>query len=113
MKTPIAGFLLCLAVVQFTIMSSGCAGGESRRDAAGRFTVERVSSSVIQVIGYDFSSSTLYIKFNTGHEYVYAGVPYPLYLKFRDASSKGQFFNHAIKNRYPFRCVSPRGMTVK
>ena len=41
--------------------------------------------------------------FISGRVYVYAEVPKTIYDTFCNASSRGSFFNAAIRGRYPFR----------
>ena len=89
------------------VMAGGC-GRNTVKNVAGRFTVEHVSSSVIDTIGYDKASNRLYVRFNSGWEYVYPGVPRQVYAAFREAPSKGQFFNYVIKDRFPAWRLPPQ-----
>lgn len=59
-----------------------------------------VSSSSISSVGYDSSSSVLEVEFANGSVYQYFGVPQNVFDDFMNASSKGQFFNFNIKDRY-------------
>ena len=61
-----------------------------------------VSSSDIRSIGYDPASCTLEIEFHGGRVYRYASVPEPVYNQLLAASSKGQFFDRAVKHAYRF-----------
>jgi hypothetical protein len=60
-------------------------------------------STAIEHIGYDETARELYVAFVGGGAYTYYHVPKQVYLGFRAASSKGQFFNAWIKDRYDFR----------
>lgn len=64
-----------------------------------------VSSSNLQSVGYDRDSSILEVKFHNGHVYQYRGVPSLVYASLMNASSKGQFFNGHIRDRYPYRKI--------
>jgi len=61
---------------------------------------QRVSSSNVLSIGYDASSSTLEVEFNSGSIYQYSGVPEAVYTALMCASSKGSYLNNHIKDRY-------------
>jgi hypothetical protein len=61
---------------------------------------QRVSSSDLSSIGYDISSQTLEIEFNSGAIYDYFNVPPPIYQGLMSAQSHGRYFNAYIKDRY-------------
>ena len=60
-------------------------------------------STAIEHIGYDEAAHELHVTFVGGSAYTYYHVPKPVHTAFRDAFSKGQFFNLWIKDRYDFR----------
>jgi KTSC domain len=60
-------------------------------------------STSIEHIGYDESASELHVTFVGGGTYTYYWVPKQVYSAFRNAKSRGQFFNLYIKDRYDFR----------
>lgn len=60
-------------------------------------------STVIAAIDYAPQCRELTISFRSGRVYVYFGVPPATVEAFRRATSKGSFFNRAIRDRYPFR----------
>ena len=66
---------------------------------------ETVNSSNLRSVGYDRSTQTLEVEFNSGGIYQYSQVPENIYNGLMDASSHGRYFNHAIKNKYPTRRV--------
>jgi hypothetical protein len=66
----------------------------------------RVLSSVISQAEYDPSSCTLVIRFVTGRRYRYANVPPELYEAFKNAPSKGAFFNIYIRDNFAYREVT-------
>jgi len=61
-----------------------------------------VSSSNISSIGYDAGSSTLYMTFHHGGDYMYSGVPANVYNELMSAPSHGKYFAAHIKNNYPY-----------
>jgi lysyl-tRNA synthetase class 2 len=64
-----------------------------------------VNSSAIKLINYNDAARELYVTFRETGKYAYRGVPRSTYEAFRSAPSKGQFFSHFIRDRYPFvRC---------
>jgi hypothetical protein len=60
------------------------------------------SSTTVAAIGYDDDTETLEIKFVAGTVYRYRGVSQDVFEDFRQAPSKGAFFNRHIKDAYPF-----------
>lgn len=62
----------------------------------------KVSSSNLASIGYDSSSNTLQIEFNSGTIYNYSNVPEIIYDELMSASSHGKYFHANI--RTDFRC---------
>lgn len=60
-------------------------------------------STVIQRFGYDPATRELRVTFISGRTYVYIGVPPAIVADFNAAESKGQFFNHAIRDHYRFQ----------
>lgn len=65
----------------------------------------RVSSSNLASVGYDPSTSTLEIEFNSGGIYQYYNVPANIYQGLMSASSHGQYFHRHIKDVYRFRKI--------
>ena len=56
-----------------------------------------VSSSVIDSIGYDTTTSNLMVVFRDGHVYEFHMVPLHVWEAFLNAPSKGAFFNEMLK----------------
>jgi hypothetical protein len=64
-------------------------------------------STAIQRIDYDEQTRELFVTFvPTGKTYVYFGVPQDVFDDFRNAPSRGQFFNFYIRDRYVYREVA-------
>lgn len=61
-----------------------------------------VSSSNIASVGYDESSQTLEVEFNSGAIYEYYGVPECIFQELVGASSVGGYFAQRVKNTYGF-----------
>lgn len=61
-----------------------------------------VESTAISDIRYDNSHGKLFVTFEDGDEYVYVGVPGEVHRSFVEADSKGGFFAHEIRDRYPY-----------
>jgi hypothetical protein len=60
----------------------------------------QVDSSAILRVAYDDRARRLVVTFVTGRAYAYDDVPRRVYERLMDASSKGRFFNSAIRDRY-------------
>lgn len=61
---------------------------------------QHVQSSNLRSVGYDSSTSTLEIEFNSGGVYQYFDVPESVYSELMEASSKGSYFHENIKDKY-------------
>jgi hypothetical protein len=59
-----------------------------------------VESSTLWAIGYDDVREILWLEFNSHKVYIYAGVPGAVYEGLRTASSKGRYFNRAIRGHF-------------
>ena len=59
-------------------------------------------SSVIRSFDYDPAAHRLAVTFVSGKRYAYLGVPEAVADHFRRAFSKGEYFNAAIRDLYPF-----------
>lgn len=64
-----------------------------------------VASSNLQSVGYDESSQTLEIEFQSGGIYRYFNVPVNLYRELMLTPSKGRFLHQYIKNAFPYSRV--------
>jgi lysyl-tRNA synthetase class 2 len=64
-------------------------------------------STVVRRFEYDSASRSLDVEFVSGRRYRYAGVPGEVAQAFREAFSKGRFFNARIRDRYPCAELSP------
>lgn len=62
-------------------------------------------SSVIRAFDYDATAGTLAVTFVSGLRYAYRGVPSDVAREFRNAFSKGEYFNAAIRGHYSFERV--------
>ena len=63
-------------------------------------------SSVIRFFRYAPETRELKVTFVSGRLYVYEDVPPEVAAAFRNARSKGTFFNHEIRDRYVFRDIT-------
>ena len=63
-------------------------------------------SSVIRYFRYAPDTRELKVTFVSGRLYVYEDVPPEVAAAFREARSKGTFFNHEIRDRYVYRDVT-------
>ena len=59
-------------------------------------------SSVIRSFDYDSAAHRLAVTFVSGRRYAYLGVPEGVADHFGRASSRGAYFNAAIRDLYPF-----------
>jgi hypothetical protein len=63
-------------------------------------------SSVIRFFRYAPDTRELKVTFVSGRLYVYEAVPPEVAAAFKNAHSKGTFFNHEIRDRYVYRDIT-------
>lgn len=61
---------------------------------------EYIDSTMIKSIGFDASTSTLEVEFNNGAVWQYFDFAESNWFEFRNAESKGQYFNREIRGHY-------------
>lgn len=66
------------------------------------------SSRAIAMFAYDLEAKALLIHFKSGGVYAYQDVPRDVFDRFREAPSKGQFFQSEIRERFAGRRLSAR-----
>lgn len=59
-----------------------------------------IQSSAISAIGYDEPSGRMAVRFKQGRTYTYCRVPRSVFQAFLNASSKGEYYDRHIKDRY-------------
>jgi len=64
-------------------------------------------STVIRSFDYDARRQALDVEFVSGRRYRYCPVPEQVAAEFRQAFSKGRFFNARIRDRYPAAELAP------
>ncbi len=70
-------------------------------------------SSVIKEFKYNSEHARLTVTFTAGRVYAYYAVPAATYDAFHLALSKGTFFNTKIRDKFPFKDVTPRDAILK
>lgn len=65
-----------------------------------------IQSSNVSRIGW--IDETLFVRFNNGRTYTYAGVPIDVYSELVDSPSVGKAFHSLIKDKFPSTAVSDR-----
>jgi hypothetical protein len=71
--------------------------------------VATVESSTLATVAYDETRELLQLGFCSGAVYQYFGVPPAVHQALLGAPSKGRYFNHAIRGRFPFRLIADFG----
>ena len=69
--------------------------------------VDLFESKAIAMFAYDLDAGSLLIHFKTGGVYVYQAVPRAVFDGFREAPSKGQFYQSTIRDRFAARRLAP------
>lgn len=69
------------------------------------FTMVEIQSSTMTSIGYKEDIETLRIQFINGDLYEYFNFPIMEYNLFAESTSKGQYFNNNIRNKYPYNKI--------
>lgn len=68
--------------------------------------VTTVESTALATVAYDEARELLQVEFFSGSVYRYFGVPAAVYRALLDATSKGNYFNQTIRERFPYSLVS-------
>lgn len=68
-------------------------------------TMEYVSSSNIEAVGYDVESRELWVRFTSGDTYVYSNVDEGTHQSLVSAPSIGSYLNRAVKGAFDYRKV--------
>ena len=71
-----------------------------------------LESTLLASALYDPLRRQLEIAFRTGPRYLYFQVPPHCYQQLLEADSKGAYFNHHIRNRFPFQNLSDPSQPV-
>ena len=66
-----------------------------------------VESTTLATVGYDEERELLRREFRSQAIYPYQGVPATVPHALLPAPSKGNYFNQAIRGRFPYKRVSP------
>lgn len=64
-----------------------------------------LQSSNLNFAAYSHSRGVLRVGFKGGRQYQYFGCPRRIFDALKRSSSKGRFFYHAIRTRYPYQRV--------
>ena len=70
--------------------------------------ITAVESSTLTALAYDEVQKVLRLEFRSRAVYRYFGVPAPVYEALLAASSKGKYFNRAIRGIFPYSRASNR-----
>ena len=65
-----------------------------------------LNSTALKGAAYCFREAHLELEFPSGAIYRFGGVPVATYQELLRAASKGVYFNHHIRNRFPHTKVS-------
>ena len=75
--------------------------------------VTAVESSTLVTVSYDHAQRLLQLEFCSRAIYQYFRVPAAVHQSLLDASSKGRYFNQAIRGRFPYRLSSDFDAALK
>ena len=71
--------------------------------------ITSVESTTLVTVSYDGTRELLQLEFFSRAVYEYFGVPAAVHQSLLDASSKGRYFNQAIRGRFAYRVISDFG----
>ena len=71
-----------------------------------------LESTLLASILYDPLRRHLEVVFRSGERYLYFQVPLHCYQQLLEADSKGAYFNHNIRNHFPFQHLSDPSQPV-
>jgi hypothetical protein len=68
--------------------------------------IAAVESTTLATVSYDEARKLLELEFCSRAVYQYFDVPASVHQSLLDASSKGRYFNQAIRGHFPYRLIS-------
>ena len=71
--------------------------------------IAAVESTTLVTVSYDDTRELLQLEFCSRAVYEYFHVPAVVHQALLDASSKGRYFNRAIRGRFPYSLISDGG----
>ena len=71
--------------------------------------ITAVESTTLVTVSYDDAGELLRLEFCSRAVYEYSKVPAAVHQSLLDASSKGGYFNQAIRGHFPYRLLSDSG----
>ena len=75
--------------------------------------VTAVESSTLVTVSYDHAQRLLQLEFCSRAIYQYFSVPAAVHQSLLDASSKGRYFNQAIRGHFAYRLISDSGIAPR
>jgi len=75
--------------------------------------VTAVESTTLVTVSYDDDGERLQLEFRSRAVYEYSNVPAAVHQSLLDASSKGRYFNQAIRDHFPYRLISDSGIAPR
>lgn len=72
-----------------------------------------VESTTLASAGHNTRAAVLELQFRNGAVYQYFHVPRRIYRDLLRAQSKGAYFNHNIRGRYPYRLIQDDAGTTR
>jgi hypothetical protein len=71
-----------------------------------------LESSLLAWVEYDAVRRHLQVQFRSGERYLYFQAPPACYHNLLEADSKGAYFNHHIRNQFPYQHLSSSAAPV-
>lgn len=75
--------------------------------------VAAVDSTTLLTVSYDEAQALLQLEFCSRAVYQYLSVPAEVHRSLLAASSKGRYFNQAVRGRFPYRLISDLDATLR
>lgn len=75
--------------------------------------IKSVESATLAAIGYDDAREILQLEFRSHAVYRYFGVPGSVYEALVEATSKGRYFNRAIRGHFPHSLASKTNASLR
>ena len=75
--------------------------------------VTAVESTTLVTVSYDDAGERLQLEFSSRAVYEYSNVPAAVHQLLLDASSKGRYFNQAIRGHFAYRLISDSGIAPR
>lgn len=111
-KSPLAGGRFQISMRGILLLTTVVAASIAVSGQLGSIKRQPVKSSNLASVGYNSTTKTLEVEFQSGSVYRYFQVPAKVYQEFKSADSLGRYLSKNIRNNFPYEKSSGKRTSV-